>query len=273
MTARAESFTPGAGRTGRAARVPAYVLELGFAAVALSCYLLVRWYAGDRTAEAVHHARDLLDLEQRLGMDWEHEVQDTMLAVPGLEPVVTQFYTWAYFPTLLVLAVWLYRTHREAYRRLRNALLASGVVGLVVYATWPCAPPWIGGVGFTDTVSSGAFESVARPAGITNHLGAVPSFHVGWVILVAVAVHRVARTRQGRLLATLHPAAMAYAVVATGNHWVLDVPAGLLLALAGLALAALADRVDLGRSPRVSAITSDPRPRRAHPGEDAGDSR
>ena len=273
MTARAESFTPGAGRTGRAARLPAYVLELGFVAVALACYLLVGWYAGDRTDEAVRHARDLFDLEQRLGLDWEHAVQDGMLSVPGLEPVVTQFYTWAYFPTLVVLALWLYRRHREAYRRLRNALLASGVVGLVVYATWPCAPPWIGGVGFTDTVSSGAFESVARPAGITNHLGAVPSFHVGWVILVAVAVHGVARTRPGRLLSVLHPVAMAYAVVATGNHWVLDVPAGLLLALVGLALAALVDRVDLRRPPTVLAITSDHRPRRAHPGEDTRDSR
>ena len=272
MTARAESFTPGAGRAGRAARLPAYVLELGFVVVALACYLVVRWYAGDRTAEAVRHARDLLDLEQRLGVDWEHGVQDAMLSVPGLEPVVTQFYTWAYFPTLLVLAVWLYRRHREAYRRLRNALLASGVVGLVVYATWPCAPPWIGGVGFTDTVSSGAFESVARPAVITNHLGAVPSFHVGWVVLVAVAVHGVARTRRGRLLSALYPLGMAFAVVATGNHWVLDVPAGLMLALVGLALAALVDRVDLNGALGVLAITSPRRRDRAHPGEDTRDS-
>jgi hypothetical protein len=240
VTARAETLSAG---TGRAARVPAYLVELGFVVVALACYLLVRWYAGDRTAEAIRHAQSLLDLEQRLGVDWEHGVQDAMLSVPGLSPVVTQFYTWAYFPTLLVLAIWLYRRHAEAYRTLRNALLASGVVGLVVYATWPCAPPWIGGVGFTDTVSSGAFESVARPGGITNHLGAVPSFHVGWVILVAVAVHRVARNWWARLLAVLHPVAMSYAVVATGNHWVLDVPAGLLLAVVGLAGAVLVDRV------------------------------
>lgn len=269
MTTRTEPLAAGADRPGLAARVPAYALELGFVAIALVCYLLVGAYAGDRTAEAVRHARELLDLEQRLGLDWEHGVQDAMLAVPGLAPVVTQFYTWAYFPTLLVLGVWLYRRHAEAYRRLRNALLASGVVGLVIYATWPCAPPWIGGVGFTDTVSGGAFESVARPHGITNHLGAVPSFHVGWVLLVAFAVFRVARTAWGRLLSVLHPLAMSYAVVATGNHWVLDVPAGLLLAAVGLVLAALVDRV----RPRVLAITSGARVHRGRLGEDTRDSR
>lgn len=240
MTARTEPLTDGA--AGRTTHVPAYLVELGWVALALCCYLLVGWYAGDRTAEAVRHAEALLDLERRLGVDWEHAVQDAMLSVPGLAPVVTQFYTWAYFPTLAVLAVWLYRRHRDAYRTLRNALLASGVVGLVVYATWPCAPPWIGGTGFTDTVSAGAFESVARPAGITNHLGAVPSFHVGWVMLVAVVVFRVVRAWWARLLCVLHPLGMAYAVIATGNHWVLDVPAGVLLVVVGLGAARLLDR-------------------------------
>ena len=75
---------------------------------------------------------------------------------------------------------------------------------------------------------------VARPGGgITNHLGAIPSFHVGWVILVAVAVHRVARSRTLRGVAIAWPLLMSYAVVATGNHWVLDIPSGAALAAAG----------------------------------------
>lgn len=223
-------------------RRPAYLAELGFVAVALACYLLVGWYTHDSTDAAVRHARSLIRLEHDLGVDWEHAVQDVTLAVPGMRGLLTQFYVWGYLPTLIVLVVWLYARHREPYRRLRNALLGSGVVGLLVYAFYPCAPPWIGGTGFTDTVATGAFESVARPHGITNHLGALPSFHVGWVILVAVVVFRVARTRTGRVLAVVYPILMAYAVVATGNHWVLDVPAGALLAGAGLLVASTADR-------------------------------
>lgn len=249
MTAPSQPLSAPAARV---ARVPAYVRELGWLVVALACYLLVRWYTADATPVAVAHARDLVDLEQRWGVDWEHAIQDPTLAVPGLGAVVNQFYVWAYFPTLIVVVVWLYARHRDAYRRLRTALLASGVVGLLVYAFWPCAPPWIGGTGFTDTVSGGAFESVARPEGITNHLGAVPSFHVGWVFLVAVVVLDVVRSPLARLACVLHPLGMAYAVLATGNHWVLDVPAGLLLAGVGLGLAAVVRRV----APAVLAITS-----------------
>jgi hypothetical protein len=208
--------------------------ELGFAVAAAVCYLAVRWYTVARTEEAVSHARRLLSLERLLGLDWEHAVQDATLSVPGLSAFVTQFYVWAYFPLLIAIAVRLYLTHREAYRSMRNALLASGVVGLVVYAAFPCAPPWIGGTGFTDTVAAGPFQDVARPSGVTNHLGAVPSFHVGWVMLVAAVVHRVARSRVERVLCVLYPVLMSYAVVATGNHWVLDIPAGAALAAVGL---------------------------------------
>jgi membrane-associated phospholipid phosphatase len=221
----------------------AAVTELGLAAVALGLYLAVGRLTVDSTDEAVGHARDVLRLEELLGLDLEHRVQDLTSAVPGLSEVITQFYVWGYFPTLVPVVVWLFLRHRDAYRPLRNALAASGVVGLVVYAVYPCAPPWIGGTGFTDTVADGPFYDVARPGGITNHLGALPSFHVGWVILVALAVHRVARSRTLRGLAVAWPLLMSYAVVATGNHWVLDIPAGAALAVTGLvAAAALAQR-------------------------------
>jgi hypothetical protein len=216
-------------------RRPAVLLELGFVVAAVACYLAVRWYTLDRTDEAVRHARALLDLERLLHLDLEHRVQEATLGVPGLGTFLTQFYVWGYFPTLIVVAVWIFRRHPAAYRRLRTALLASGVVGLVVYATYPTAPPWIGGTGFTDTVAHGSFEGVARPHGLTNHLGAVPSFHVGWVLLVAVVLYPLLRSRALRLLCVLHPLLMAYAVVATGNHWVLDLPAGIALAALGLA--------------------------------------
>lgn len=221
-------------RPGASLRPYAGLLELGFVAAAIACYLAVRAYTLDRTGDAVSNARDLLALERHLGVDWEHRIQDATLSVPGLGTFFTQFYIWGYFPTLIAVTIWLYVRHREPYRTLRNALLTSGIVGLVSYAFYPCAPPWIGGVGFTDTVTEGPFLSVARPSGVTNHLGAFPSFHVGWVILVAVVVFSTTRSRVVRLLCVLHPAAMSYAVVSTGNHWVLDIPAGAVLAAFGL---------------------------------------
>lgn len=237
----------GAGQeSGAAARVAPWrsvVLELGFVAAALGCYLTVRWYTHGRTGAAIHHARDVLALERLLGVGWEHAVQDATLAVPGLGVLATQVYVWGYFPAVILVMVSLFVHDRGTYRRLRNALLVSGVAGLLVYAFYPCAPPWIGGSGFTDTVTQSSVETLARPGGITNHLGALPSFHVGWVILVAVVVYRAARSRVVRVLCVLHPVLMGYAVVATGNHWVLDVPAGALLAAVGLLGAAIITRL------------------------------
>jgi hypothetical protein len=221
--------------------------ELALIALALACYLLVRDYTDDATASAARHARDLLALERAVGLDGEHAVQDATLAVPGLDVVVTQFYVWGYFPVVLGVLGWLFVRHRAHYGRYRDALLASGAGGLLVYAFYPCAPPWIGGVGYTDTVPAHSLESVARPEVITNHLGAMPSFHVGWLALAAWAAWPVLRSRRARALAVVWPALMAYAVVATGNHWVLDAPAG--LALAGVGV--LATRVAWWRPRRA----------------------
>lgn len=213
------------------------LVEVGFVVAGLACYLVVRWYTLGSTDEAISNARDVRNLERLLGLGWEHTIQDATLSVPGLSGFFTLVYVWGYFPALAGIVVWLYLRHRESYLTMRNALLASGVVGLVVYAVYPCAPPWIGGGnGFTDTVAEGSFVSVARPPGITNHLGAIPSFHVGWVILAGLVVLRIARSWILRVLCVLYPALMAYAVVATGNHWVIDIPAGAVLAGIGVLL-------------------------------------
>lgn len=212
--------------------------EVGFVGAGLACYLAVRWYTLGSTDEAISNTGDLLRLERLLGLDWEHAIQDATMSVPGLNTFFTLIYVWGYFPALVAIIVWLYVRHRESYVTMRNAMLASGVVGLVVYALYPCAPPWIGGGdGFTDTVAEGTFVSVARPPGITNHLGAIPSFHVGWVILAGIVVFRAVSSPILRALCVLYPALMGYAVISTGNHWVLDIPAGAVLAGVGLLVA------------------------------------
>lgn len=231
---------------GASARSRGYwgvLLELGLVSVALAVNLLVRWYTLDLTGPAATHARDVFALEKWLGVDWEHAVQRATLAVPGLGEVLTHVYVWGYLPVLFGSMVWLYARDWPSYRTLRNALLAAGVVGMFVYAFYPCAPPWIAGRGFTDTVAqAGWLTSAARPEGVANHIGALPSFHITYLILPAVVLFRSTRSRVVRVLCVLHPALMAYAIIATGNHWVLDIPAGLALAGFGLLVAAYLDR-------------------------------
>jgi hypothetical protein len=210
------------------------LVELGLVAAALALNLLVRWYTLDELGTALTHAHDVLALERRLGLDWEHGIQDATLAVSGLSALADWFYVWGYFPVVVAGLVWLYATRPTTYAVLRNGLLSSGAIGLFFYAFYPCAPPRLTDLGYTDTVASGALDAAARPLGVANELAAIPSFHIAWLVVLAVVVYRATDSSLLRVLCVVHPVVMSYVIVATANHWVLDIPAGVALGLVGL---------------------------------------
>ena len=70
----------------------------------------------------------------------------------------------------------------------------------------------------------------------------MPSLHVGWSLLAAIAVFRATSRTWLRALAVAHPVLMALAVTATGNHYLVDSLAGALVALLALLVTALALR-------------------------------
>ena len=65
----------------------------------------------------------------------------------------------------------------------------------------------------------------------------MPSLHAGWDLLVGLAIFGAAATVGLRAVGVLMPVLMMWAVVATANHYVLDVVAGIVLALIGHAVA------------------------------------
>ena len=75
---------------------------------------------------------------------------------------------------------------------------------------------------------------------LVNKYAAIPSFHFGWNLLVGVFWYRIGwlthRWTIAKVAAFVMPLAMAFAVVATANHWTLDVVAGGVAALAGWAI-------------------------------------
>ena len=206
-------------------------------AVAVLVNLAVRAYTLDDHDEAVANAADVVRLEQALGLDWEHSVQELALAVPGLVTLSSWYYVAGYFPVIGSVLVWLFVQHRETYRRLRTALLASLAVGMLGYAFYPTAPPRLTAFGFADPVAAGQLGDAARPEGLANELAAIPSFHVGWLLLAVLAAARVVRSRWLRVVLLLQPVVMSVVIVATANHWVLDIPPGLVVAALGAAVA------------------------------------
>ena len=123
-----------------------------------------------------------------------------------------------------------------SFRVHRNALIASSLIGLAVFLLYPVAPPrMLPGVhdvtGAAVPVFSSMLESKAA-----SQFAALPSLHVTWALWAAVAATALLRRhRVLRLLVWLYPAATILDVLATGNHYLLDVilaPGVLVLAYA-----------------------------------------
>jgi membrane-associated phospholipid phosphatase len=77
----------------------------------------------------------------------------------------------------------------------------------------------------------------------------MPSLHAGWDLLVGLAIISAAATVGVRAIGILMPVLMMWAVVATANHFVLDVAAGVVLALVGHAVALYLERRRANRAP------------------------
>ncbi len=69
-----------------------------------------------------------------------------------------------------------------------------------------------------------------------NQLAAMPSLHMAWAAWCALVLWRLSPRLWVRVLALAYPCLTCVAVLATGNHFLLDVFAG--LATAGLAVMA-----------------------------------
>jgi PAP2 superfamily len=130
----------------------------------------------------------------------------------------------------------------------RNALIACNLIGLVVFWLYPVAPPRML-PGYHDVTAaaiplfSGVLESKAA-----DQFASLPSLHVAWSLWVAVACGALARRPVLRAAAWLYPVATAVDVLATANHYLLDVitaPGVVLLAYAIALLPGFARRLGL----------------------------
>jgi membrane-associated phospholipid phosphatase len=206
----------------------------------------VQWAGAERSraALAVADARHVVDLEKLLGIFREHQLQSLIIDSGFWMQFFNAVYMWAHLPLIIALAVWLYWRHREHFRLTRNAVLISGTIALVVFQVFPVAPPrLVPELHFVDTAAkvSGVYDTV-EPKVFFNPYAAVPSMHVGWVLLMGLNVFLYAGFRPLRWLGLALPVFMALAVVVTGNHYFLDAATGVLVALLGLWLAAFAEK-------------------------------
>jgi len=132
------------------------------------------------------------------------------------------YYAIAHVPSLIAFLIWLFAWHRPQYPRIRNVIAVLTGSCLLMHLV-PVAPPRLmPGYGFIDTAAKYG-PNVYPPLGHSgpDQFSALPSVHVAWATVIAVAVVLVGRSKW-RWLAMGHLAMTFLAVVATGMHWWLD---------------------------------------------------
>lgn len=219
---------------GSTRRLTWVLRQLCWVLASIALYFGIRGLTAGDPGRAVQHAHQVLRLEQHLGLAWERTSQAATDGSDALVDVANWVYIWGHWPVIAIVLLCLALWRRTIYLRLRNAMMISGLIGMVVFATYPVAPPRLAALGLADTVTerSRAYR-VLQPPAFVNQYAAMPSLHAGWDLLVGLALIAVAGPIVVRVVGVLLPTVMALAVVVTGNHYVLDVLGGILLALVG----------------------------------------
>ena len=212
-------------------------------------YRLARLLTAEESHTARANAAEVLQLQADWHLPDERAVQQWALAVDGLAQVANAYYLALHFPVVIGLLVGLFVRHRDcAYRWVRDLLLLTTFASLVIHLAVPLTPPRML-EGFVDTgVVHGMSAYGGLTAGSANQIAAMPSLHVAWSAVVALAVLRAARSRWRRLV-LLHPVLTVLVVVVTANHYWLD-------AAVALGLVAGAAAAVRGRAPQPASRVS-----------------
>jgi hypothetical protein len=210
--------------------------ELVVVVVLLRVYDAARAHADVSRDDALRHARSILDVERRLHLDPEHAANAALHRHERLCTLAVDWYQYLHIPVTMALLLTLWVRCPARYRPLRTSLVLLNVVGLGVFLAWPLAPPrLLSGSGFIDSVSSTGHLLASGSVSLDQY-GAMPSLHIAWAVWSAVVVAVLLERHRLRHLAWLYPATTAVVVIATANHYLVDVAAGAVLALGVLRL-------------------------------------
>ena len=202
---------------------------------------------------ATANAQWIVDVERSLALDIEQGVQDALNGT-WVVWVLNHLYLAAQLVVVPGALIWLYRRSRSHYELLRNTVLATWLIALPIYALFPVAPPRLADIGMVDTITTqtGLALDSKLTTSFYNELAAVPSLHAGFAVAVSAAIAAAVRRPWARALAWTWAPVVCLAVVATGNHFVADILAGVIVTALGYAAGA-ASRYAAGDRPTVTA--------------------
>jgi membrane-associated phospholipid phosphatase len=213
-------------------------------------YQVARGIADRDPTKAFSNAIKVIDFEQRAAGLYELTAQRMVDSSSFLARAASLVYWNSEFTVISMTLLFVYLRRHQAFARFRNAILATNLLGLIGYVVLPTAPPrMFPGYGFVDTLSQ-VSPNFSHESGLiqlaANPYAAMPSLHAADALIVGVIMASVCRRLWAKALWTLWPALVWFSVIATANHYWLDVVVGAFVALVGLGLAVGRDHRRLG---------------------------
>jgi membrane-associated phospholipid phosphatase len=171
-------------------------------------------------------------------------------------------YLTHFFATLVVAAI-LWRWAHDRFVRFATMVCVLSLAGFATYVLYPAVPPWLaarhGSTGQANRTIAIVWHHVPiahfgslfeKGQTYANNVAAMPSLHAGFALLIVLYVWRLV-PRWWRPLLALYPPAMAFSLVYSGEHYVVDCAAGWAYAVATFVAV---NRVFAYRARRVPAL-------------------
>jgi hypothetical protein len=177
----------------------------------------------------------------------------------------------SHYLTSFILAGFLWVKSRPRFQAYARRFATLSAFGFVTYVVFPAAPPWlaaqqgfldpavgrIGGRGFAWLHLHTIRNMIDVGAQTSNLVAAIPSLHAGFATLVAITLWRSV-PKWGRPLLAAYPALMGLMLVATGEHYVIDIVLGVAYAFAAHFLWNRTERWWEGRKERPQPADPEP---------------
>jgi hypothetical protein len=204
-------------------------------------YLGVRHLTYATPGKALGNGLRVISLEQRVT---HHLFELTVERVADSSSLLITAAAWTYwnseFTVIGLALLWVYLRRHEGFSRFRNTILLANLIGLLGFALMPTAPPWMfPHMGFVDGVN----HSSALLKTLGNPYAAMPSLHAADALIVGWFLVSTSRTVLAKALWALWPLWVWFCVIATANHYLLDVVAGIGVAVTALLATALSPRL------------------------------
>lgn len=223
----------------------------------LACYAIYdvsRGLVVGREATAMANGLFFLNLEKAMHIFVEPWVQSRVSTVPA----AMSFMVWAYgalhLPLIMGAMVWVFTQRRSQWKLVRNWFLGINFMAVLLYLLLPTAPPRMI---FTAGIVDESYMHGKRPAIYENGLlanpfAAVPSLHFAYALFIALVLFMLARHWWLRWGGFLYPALTMVVIVATGNHFIVDAFASVLVVAAAWAVAL---SLQTGETREAQAVT------------------